>query len=108
VNAQEAADILGVNRRRHGDLLEMLRALTLYPWLNTAEFGFGAAIAWLWMSCGKVGNPKHANRGTQIISNAVQRLGAPKSIVLVGRQHKDHQRVEHEGTACRRSPPAHW
>jgi hypothetical protein len=37
VNAQEAADILGVNRRRHGDLLEMLRALTLYPWLNTAE-----------------------------------------------------------------------
>jgi hypothetical protein len=37
VNAQEATDILGVNRRRHGDLLEMLRALTLYPWLNTAE-----------------------------------------------------------------------
>ena len=33
MNAQEAADILGVNRRRHGDLLEMLRALTLYPWL---------------------------------------------------------------------------
>jgi hypothetical protein len=33
VNAQEAADILGVNRRRHGDLREMLRALTLYPWL---------------------------------------------------------------------------
>src|SRR5438093_11019122 len=26
VNAQEAADILGVNRHRHGDLLEMLRA----------------------------------------------------------------------------------
>jgi hypothetical protein len=37
VNAQEAADILGVNRRRHGDLLELLRALTLYPWLSTAE-----------------------------------------------------------------------
>jgi hypothetical protein len=37
VNTQEAADILGVNRRRHGDLREMLRALTLYPWLNTAE-----------------------------------------------------------------------
>ena len=37
MNAQEATDILGVNRRRHGDLLEMLRALTLYPWLNTAE-----------------------------------------------------------------------
>jgi hypothetical protein len=37
VNAQEAADILGVNRRRHGDLREMLRALTLYPWLNAAE-----------------------------------------------------------------------
>ena len=37
VNTQEAADILGVNRRRHGDLLEMLRVLTLYPWLNTAE-----------------------------------------------------------------------
>src|SRR5215475_13298625 len=37
MNALEAADILGVNRRRHGDLLEMLRALTLYPWLNTAE-----------------------------------------------------------------------
>jgi len=27
VNAQQPADILGVNRRRHGDLLEMLRAL---------------------------------------------------------------------------------
>jgi hypothetical protein len=37
VNAQEAADILGVNRRRQGDPLEMLRALRLYPWLNTAE-----------------------------------------------------------------------
>ena len=37
MNTQEAADILGVNRRRHGDLREMLRALTLYPWLNTAE-----------------------------------------------------------------------
>jgi hypothetical protein len=37
VNAQEVADILGINRRRYGDLLEMLRALTLYPWLNTAE-----------------------------------------------------------------------
>jgi hypothetical protein len=37
VDAQEAADILGVNRRRNGDLREMLRALTLYPWLNTAE-----------------------------------------------------------------------
>ena len=36
-NYAEAADILGVNRRRHGDLIEMLRALTLYPWLNTAE-----------------------------------------------------------------------
>jgi hypothetical protein len=32
----------------------------------------------------------------QIISNAVQTLGAPKSIVLVGREHEDHQRVEHE------------
>jgi hypothetical protein len=31
VNAQEAADILGVNRRRHGDLREMVRALTLFP-----------------------------------------------------------------------------
>jgi len=31
VNAQEAADILGVSRRRNGDLREMLRALTLYP-----------------------------------------------------------------------------
>jgi len=37
VNAQEAADILGINRRRNGDLREMLRALTLYPWLNTTE-----------------------------------------------------------------------
>jgi len=37
VNAQEAADILGVGRRRNGDLREMLRALTLYPWLNSAE-----------------------------------------------------------------------
>jgi len=37
VNAQDAADILGVNRRRNGDMREMLRALTLYPWLNTAE-----------------------------------------------------------------------
>jgi hypothetical protein len=32
----------------------------------------------------------------QIISNAVQTLGAPKSIVLVGRELEDHQRVEHE------------
>jgi hypothetical protein len=38
MNAQEAADILGVNRRRHGDLLEMLRALTLYPWLIPSHF----------------------------------------------------------------------
>jgi hypothetical protein len=37
VDAQQATDILGVNRRRNGDLREMLRALTLYPWLNTAE-----------------------------------------------------------------------
>ena len=29
--------LLGVNRRRHGNLREVLRALTLYPWLNTAE-----------------------------------------------------------------------
>src|SRR5215831_2180425 len=28
---------MGTHRRRHGDLREMLRALTLYPWLNTAE-----------------------------------------------------------------------
>jgi hypothetical protein len=46
VNAQEAADILGVNRRRHGDLLEMLRALTLYPWLNTAEDEKREAARW--------------------------------------------------------------
>ena len=37
MNAQEAADILGVNRRRHDDLREMVRALTLFPWFNTAE-----------------------------------------------------------------------
>jgi hypothetical protein len=37
VDAQQATDILGVTRRRNGDLREMLRALTLYPWLNTAE-----------------------------------------------------------------------
>jgi len=30
VNTQEAADILGVNRRRHGDLREMLRARSRY------------------------------------------------------------------------------
>ena len=36
MNTQEAADILGINRRRHGDLREMLRALTLYPWFNSA------------------------------------------------------------------------
>ena len=35
MNAQEAADILG--RRRIGNLPEMLRALTLFPWLNAAE-----------------------------------------------------------------------
>jgi len=35
VNAQEAADILGVNRRRHGDLREMVRALTLFAWFNS-------------------------------------------------------------------------
>ena len=37
MNAEQATDILGVNRRRHGNLREVLRALTLYPWLNTAE-----------------------------------------------------------------------
>ena len=37
MNAQEAAYMLGLNRRHHGDLREMLRALTLYPWLNSAE-----------------------------------------------------------------------
>src|SRR5215510_10251732 len=37
MNAQEAADILGVNRRRHDDLREMVRALTLFPWFNSAE-----------------------------------------------------------------------
>ena len=37
MNAQEAADILGVNRRRHGDLREMVRALTLFAWFNSAE-----------------------------------------------------------------------
>jgi hypothetical protein len=48
VNAQQAADILGVNRRRNGDLREMLRALTLYPWLNTAEDEKGrAAMRWV-------------------------------------------------------------
>jgi hypothetical protein len=26
-----------VHRRRHGDLREMLRALTLYSWFNSAE-----------------------------------------------------------------------
>ena len=35
MNAQEAADILGVNRRRHGDLREMVRALTLFAWFNS-------------------------------------------------------------------------
>jgi hypothetical protein len=35
VNAQEAADILGVHRRRHNDLREM--ALTLFPWFSSAE-----------------------------------------------------------------------
>jgi hypothetical protein len=37
VNAYEAADILGISRRRNGDLREMVRALTLFPWFNTAE-----------------------------------------------------------------------
>jgi hypothetical protein len=37
VNAYEAADILGISRRRNGDLREMVRALTLIPWFNTAE-----------------------------------------------------------------------
>ena len=37
MNAQEAADILGITRRRNGDLREMVRALTLFPWFNTAE-----------------------------------------------------------------------
>jgi len=37
MNAQEAADILGITRRRNGDLGEMVRALTLFPWFNTAE-----------------------------------------------------------------------
>ncbi len=37
MNAYEAADILGISRRRNGDLREMVRALTLFPWFNTAE-----------------------------------------------------------------------
>ena len=37
MNAQEAAEILGITRRRNGDLREMVRALTLFPWFNTAE-----------------------------------------------------------------------
>ena len=37
MNAYEAADILGITRRRNGDLREMVRALTLFPWFNTPE-----------------------------------------------------------------------
>jgi hypothetical protein len=44
VNAQEAADILAINRRRNGDLREMLRALTLYPWLNTMKSAARCAV----------------------------------------------------------------
>ncbi len=34
---QRAIEVLGINRRRDGDLREMVRALGLLPWLNTAE-----------------------------------------------------------------------
>jgi hypothetical protein len=34
MNAQEAAEILGITRRRNG---KMVRVLTLFPWFNTAE-----------------------------------------------------------------------
>ena len=37
MTAAEAAAILGINRRRDGDLREMVRALELWRWLNTAE-----------------------------------------------------------------------
>jgi hypothetical protein len=37
MNAQEAAEILGITRRRNGDLRQMVRALTLFPWFNTAK-----------------------------------------------------------------------
>ena len=37
MNAQEAADTLCITRRRNGDLREMVRALTLFPWFNAVE-----------------------------------------------------------------------
>ena len=35
--APEVAEILGINRRRDGDLREMVRALELWRWFNTPE-----------------------------------------------------------------------
>jgi hypothetical protein len=34
---QRAVEILGINRRRDGDLREMHKALGLHAWANTAE-----------------------------------------------------------------------
>jgi hypothetical protein len=34
---QRAIQLLGVNRRRDGDLRNMVRALGLMPWLNTSH-----------------------------------------------------------------------
>ena len=37
MNAQLAANILGINRTRAGDLAPMVRALSIHAWNNTDE-----------------------------------------------------------------------
>src|SRR5436190_23080776 len=61
--------LLGVNRRRHGDLIEMLRALTLYPWLNTAE-DEKRRVAMRWVLTHLPGRMRSAPRGAPYYSPA--------------------------------------
>jgi hypothetical protein len=37
MSMQRAVEVLGINRTRAGDLREMVKALSLHPWLNSAE-----------------------------------------------------------------------
>jgi hypothetical protein len=37
INAVIAANELGINRKREGDLAPMVKALGMVPWLNTPE-----------------------------------------------------------------------
>jgi hypothetical protein len=95
MNAKETADILGVNRRRNGDLREMLRAHTLYPWLNTAEDEKRRVAAVGANALARVpGRIRSAPRGAR--PRAPRRSGAPsgRPLHLTGdRSRTDHARA---------------